>query len=405
MTAINSWPKHSWPGSRTVTPAGERPRQDSKDTRQIEPLPVACPTLPEIDSVLKVFMASCDSGQLPLGATLAEFESSVRNFTKAEYVVGVSSCTSGLTIAFAAMEFPQAAEVILPSFTFAATGIALLWNGLTPVFVDCLPETMTVDPEQVIRAIGPNTAAILPVNIFGLPPHMDELKAISDKYGFPLIMDSAQGLGAKFQGKPVGGFGLCEVFSLSPTKVITAGEGGLITTNDRALAARARSMRDYGKGPDGEEMVFQGLSARLSDFHASLGLVNLRQAHSLIETRLRLIRMYKDRLGGIRGCRVQEFPSDRSSSGNYFVLRVGKGARKDRDTLQNILKERGIQTKRYFYPPVHSQRIFQGPPHRIVGELPNTWAASLESLALPLYAHMTDEDHDRVCQAIESVLR
>jgi dTDP-4-amino-4,6-dideoxygalactose transaminase len=405
MAAIDHRPRTSRSGAQTSTAAGVGPGQDSEDISIVKPLPVACPTPPEIDSVLEVFMDSYDSGPWSLGAVVSQFEASVRSFTKAEYVVGVSSCTSGLTITFAAMDFPHGAEVIVPSFTFAATGLALLWNRLTPVFVDCLPGTMTVDPEQVVRAIGQNTAAILPVNVFGLPPHMGELEAISDKYGLPLIMDSAQGLGSTFQGKPTGSFGLCEVFSLSPTKVISACEGGLITTNDRTLAERARSMRDYGKGPDGGGMIFKGLSARMSEFHASVGLVNLRKARSLIEARLRLIHLYRDRLGSIRGCRVQEFPLDRTSCGNYFVLRVGRDARNDRDSLQKILKERGIQTKRYFYPPMHSQKVFRGSPHRIVGDLPNTWAASLESLALPLYAHMTDEDHDRVCQAVESVLQ
>jgi dTDP-4-amino-4,6-dideoxygalactose transaminase len=293
---------------------------------------------------------------------------------------------------------------VVPSFTCAATVQAVLWNGLTPVYVDCLPGTMTLDPREVEKAVSPRTAAIMPVTIYGLPPDLDELDHLSRRLSLPLICDSAQGLGSTYKGIPAGGFGLCEVFSLSPTKVVTAIEGGVLTTNDQGLAEKIRAMRDYGKGPDGEDMIFNGLSARMSELHAAVGLLSLRNADSLVRSRLNLIGSYRERTASLPGCRVQDFPEDRTSSGNYFTLFIGKEARTNRDGVFRGLKDRHIQSKRYFHPPVHVQTAFRKREHRVVGDLRHTWASSLESLALPLYSHMTGQDLTRVIVALESLL-
>lgn len=368
-------------------------------------IPVIRPMLPEMDEVFDVVKASYESGMVTGGKLAKLFEHEVARFCQVDHAVAVSSGTSGLIIAFAAMDFPEAAEVIVPSFTFAATIQALLWDRLTPVFVDCLPGTMTIDPGEVVKAISPRTAAIYPVNIYGLPPDIEELEEISRKKGLPIIYDSAQGLGSTYRGRPAGGFGTCEVFSLSPAKVITAMEGGVVTTNDDELANKLRAMRDYGKGPGGEEMVSKGLSARMIEFDAAVGLLNLRKADSLISTRLRMIGYYEKRLKSLRGCSVQEYPSDRTSSGSHFALLVGEEAAMDRDGLQEVLKAQKIQTKRYFFPPTHVQRAFTDRPHRIVGDLPVTVSCSRHALALPLYSEFSEEQQDRVCSAIESVLR
>lgn len=368
-------------------------------------IPLIRPTLPDMAKVLEMFRQSCESGAVTSGEIVAAFEEEACRFTGADHAVAVSSCTSGLVLAFAAMNFPDGAEVVVPSFTFAATVEAVVWNRLVPVYVDCVPGTMTIDPDEVVKAIGPRTAAVCPVNIFGLPPDMDRLQEISVKYGIPLLFDSAQALGSTFGGKQAGGFGLCEVFSLSPTKVVTAIEGGLVTTNDRSLAEKLRSMRDYGKGPDGADMVYNGLSARMSELHGAVGLLGLRDADRLINARLRLIKRYRARLDKLSGCRVQEFPSDRTSSGNYFTLLIGNEARLNRDAVYEKLKSSHIQAKRYFHPPVHAQTAFRVRPHRIVGDLFNTWSASRESLALPLYSHLTDQQQDRVCKELEALLK
>jgi len=367
-------------------------------------IPIIRPTLPEMSRIVEILQASYESGSVTLGRVVKLLEGEAARFTKTKHAVAVSSCTSGLILAFASLGLPQGAEVVVPSFTFAATVQALLWNRLTPVYVDCLPGTMTVDPAQVAKALGPHTGAIYPVSIFGLPPDVDELTEMSKNHSVPLIFDSAQGLGSTYKGKPVGGFGLCEVFSLSPTKVVTAIEGGLVTTNSERLADNLRSMRDYGKGPNGDEMVFNGLSARMSEFHASVGLLSLQNVSALVQSRLRLIQRYRERTSELCGCDVQEFPKDRMTSGNYFTVLIGPNAKMDRQALYEAFMARGIQTKKYFYPPVHAQAAFRNYPHRLVGDLPNTRFVSESSLALPLYSHMTDAQQNRVCDVLDSCL-
>jgi len=371
----------------------------------MELMPIIRPTLPEFREFEDLVRPSWEEGVVTIGRVVRAFEEEVCRQTGAREAVAMSSCTAGLMLAVRALELREGAEVIVPSLTFAATAQALLWNGLVPVFCDCLPDTLTIDPADVERNLTARTGAICAAYIYGLPPDIDALTAVAARHGVPLYFDSAQGLGAEYQGRRAGGFGACEIFSLSPTKVVTAIEGGVICTGDPRLGARLRSMRDYGKDPKkGEDMVHLGLSARMSELHAAVGLLSLRRVDELVKARRQLIETYRTRLAVLPGCAVQAAPADRSSSGNYFVLFITAGARAQRDAVYAGLAERGIQTKRYFYPPVHEQTVFQRLPHRVSERMERTAAASREALALPLYSHMTPEQVDRVCREVEHLL-
>jgi dTDP-4-amino-4,6-dideoxygalactose transaminase len=368
-------------------------------------MPIIRPTLPSFREFEELVRPGWEEGMVTTGPIVRAFEEEVCRRTGAAHAVAVSSCTAGLMLAVRAMELPAGAEVIVPSFTFAATAQALVWNGLVPVFCDCLPESLALDPADVEHNLSPRTAAICGVYVFGLPPEIDALLEVGKRHGLPVYFDSAQGLGAEYRGRSAGVFGSCEVFSLSPTKVVTAVEGGVICTEDPGLAARLRPMRDYGKNPaDGEDMIYLGLSARLSEMHAAVGLLTLRRLDALLHARRVLIEQYTARLSRLVGCHVQVLPEDRTSTGNYFVLFIGEQARMSRDDVYKKLKEQGIQTKRYFYPPLHEQTVFRRMPHRRSDRLEHTMAASREAIALPLYSHMTAEQLDRVCHAVERML-
>lgn len=370
------------------------------------PLSIIYPTLPSLAEIETVVHNSWKSGIVTVGPTVRTFEEEVSRYTGARHAIAFSSCTAGLMLVPRAMNFPPGSEVIVPSFTFAATAQALVWNGLIPVFCECLPGSCTLDPEDVERNITPKTVAICPVYIYGLPPDIEALLDIGKRKGIPVYFDSAQGLGATYRGVSAGGFGACEVFSLSPTKVVTAIEGGLVTTNDDALAGRLRSLRDYGKDPaNGEDMLYFGLSARMGELNAAVGLLSLRNIEQLVSSRLRWITAYRERLGNLPGCWVQRVSSDRTTSGNYFVLFISDKARRTRDEMYYALKEAGIQTKRYFYPPVHMQTAFQRVPIRVSTRIANTVKAGYEGLALPLYSHMTETQFERVCRQVEALLR
>jgi dTDP-4-amino-4,6-dideoxygalactose transaminase len=271
----------------------------------MELMPIIRPTLPEFREFEELVRPSWDEGQVTTGRIGRAFEEEVCRVTGAREAVAMSSCTAGLMLAAQALELPAGAEVIVPSFTFAATAQALVWNGLVPVFCDCRPDTLTLDPADVERNLTSRTAAICAAYVYGLPPDIEALTELGERHGIPVYFDSAQGLGAEFQGRKAGGFGQCEIFSLSPTKVVTAIEGGVICTGDSRLSARLRSMRDYGKDPQkGEDMVHLGLSARMSELHAAVGLLSLRRVDELVKARRQLIEVYRARLGALPGCRV-----------------------------------------------------------------------------------------------------
>src|SRR5215467_6485199 len=386
--------------ARQQQPRSEADRRSESHNGRNPPtsIPIIRTALPPLQRVVDMASASWADGRVTMGPNVTAFEQAICHQTGAQYAVAMSSCTAGLMLVPQALSLPRAGEVIVPAFTFAATAQALVWNGLTPVFCDCVSGTMTLDPEDVRRNLSPKTVAICPVYIYGLPPEIDELLRVGEQAKVPVYFDAAQGLGSTYRGRPAGGFGACEVFSVGPTKVVTAIEGGIVTTNDGAIAARLRSMRDYGKDPEyGEEMVLLGLSARMSELHAAVGLACSMQTDYLVASRLARIAQYRKRLGNLRGCRVQDFPADRTSSGNYFVLFISSDARASRDEVYDGLKAAGIQTKRYFYPALHRHRIFQQFAHRVSGSVENSLRCAEEALALPLFTGMTDDQFDFVC--------
>jgi dTDP-4-amino-4,6-dideoxygalactose transaminase len=329
------------------------------------------------------------------------FEAAVAEFLEVEHVVALSSCTSGLMLALRALGVTG--EVIIPSFTFTATGLAAAWAGLKPVFCDCVDSTLTLDPESVAAAIGPETRAMMPVPVFGVPCDIDPLLELAREHDLAVIFDSAQALGASYKGRPLGGFGNAEVFSLSPTKVITAVEGGLVTTRDSALAATLRRMRDYGKNADGSDITDLGLSARFSEIHAIIGARNLAGARDLASARHRNIGKYQRLLGDLPGLGFLEVPADRHSSGIYMVVRVRAAeAPNSRDQMVARLFERGIQAKPYFTPPLHQQAVYAGVAHRLAPSLAVSERAAAECMAIPLYADMSDDEIEEVAAEVRA---
>lgn len=364
-------------------------------------IPIVQPTMPAWEAIADDLRDVFGNPQVTVGRFVRELEAAVAARLDVPHVIAVSSCTGGIMLAMRALELEG--QVIAPPFTWCSTGQAALWNGLEPVFADIRPGTFTLDPAAVERAITPRTAAIIPVSVFGVPPDVDELQALAAHHGLRVVYDSAQALGATYKGRAVGGFGDVEIFSMSPTKVATSVEGGLITTGDAALAERLRRMRDYGKAPDGD-IDLLGLSVRQTELHGLVGLYAVRALDDLIGARARVTARYRAGLEGIEGLGFQDVPADRTTTWNYMTVFVGPGARMSRDALQAALAERQIQTKRYFYRALHRQTVFAGRCVVPDGGLPVAEAASEQGLALPLFSHMTDAQVDRVIDAVRGAL-
>lgn len=364
--------------------------------------PIVCPTLPDADELLDDMRAILSSGRVTVGGQAAAFEADVQARTGVRHAVAVSSGTSGLMLLMRALNLPPGSEVITPSFTFAATAHALLWNGLKPVFCDSEPDSFTMDASAAESLINERTSAIYPVCIFGVPGDLDAYRKLADKRRLALFFDTAQGLGSTYKGTALGNFGIGEAFSLSPTKVVTAMEGGLVTTNDDELAARLRYMRDYGKAPDGEDMHWLGLSARMTEVNALVGRWSLARVDAWVENREKVTARYHERLRNILGIGFQDIPEYCTSSRNYTVILLDPQAR---DDLHKRLAEKGIQTKRYFYPALHNQKLYCGIDPGCASRLPVAEMISARSLALPMYSHMTLDAVDEICESIRCIMR
>jgi dTDP-4-amino-4,6-dideoxygalactose transaminase len=358
-------------------------------------IPIVNPTLFDWEAVIADFRQAWDSGQVTTGQFTRRFESEVEKRLGVPQAVMVQSCTAGLMLVLRALNL--AGEVIMPAFTWTATAHAAVWNGLTPVFADIRPDTYTLDPEKAAGAITPKTAALIPVNVFGCPPDYEAFTSLGKKFNLPLIYDSAQGLGSKYldgarEWRFSGNFGDAEIFSMSPTKVISAMEAGVITTHNTELAQKLRQMRDYGKTPDAADIAWLGLSARVPEINAIVAYYNFRHMDELVTRRLELINLYKEGLAGLPGVTFQEIPDNRQTSGNYFTIFIDQGeARQSRDEVYEYLKKHQVQAKKYFYPALHRQKVYEKLGMAYRGKLLVTEKASNSGLALPLFSHMTED--------------
>jgi len=356
------------------------------------------PTLPDLKQVLARYWQSYESGLITNAGLVERLESAVAERLGVKHCVAVSSCTSGLMLVLRALDVTG--EVILPSFTFFATGHAVLWNGLKPVFADCLPESWTIDPASVKRLITKETSAIIGVHMYGNPCRIAELDALSLRHDLKLIYDAAHAFGSEYRGVPVGGFGDAEIFSLSPTKLLVTGEGGFVTTGDDVLARRLRAARNYGDSGTYDPEVL-GLNARMSEFHAALGLAGLDLVDRKVRRHNQIAETYRRQLAGIPGLRFQQIASgDRSTYKDYSVHIDKAVFPMTRDAAAAALLGQNIETKKYFWPPMHRQKLYRQfyQPER--EPLAVTDRISNGILSLPVYESLPDETVCKVARAI-----
>ncbi|HUJ32984.1 MAG TPA: DegT/DnrJ/EryC1/StrS family aminotransferase [Candidatus Acidoferrum sp.] len=359
-------------------------------------LPIAVPEgLPNGD-FLRDVQKILESGRLTSGPFVRELEAAAEAYLNVPHCVAVSNCTAALMLLLRVLNLRG--EVILPSFTFHATAHAIAWNGLRPVFADCDPNTFCLDPQSVRERASKNTAAILVVHMFGNPAPVEQLEEIARDLRVPLVYDAAHALGTSINGVRVGGFGVAEVFSFSPTKVVVAGEGGLITTRDAALARRLRTARNYGDSGDYDPDVV-GFNGRMTEFQAALALRGMAAVEARIARRNQIRLHYERRLKSVPGLSFQQLsPGAHSASKDFSVIVDERAFGRDRQWLFSALEKENIGVRRYFWPPVHRQKLYRevwdGRP------LPVTEHISDRVLSLPIYSSLRDADVDKVCDAI-----
>ena len=365
-------------------------------------VPLVRPTLPKYDEKLAYQVSEIlRTGMLTKGKYLREFEERLAEYFNVKHAVAVSSCTLGLLLTYHGLGLKG--KVIVPSFTFMATVHPLPWVGAEPVFVDIDPGTWNIDPAKVKAAITEDTTAIIAVHNFGNPAPIAELESIARRYRLKLIFDAAHGAGSRYRGRPVGGFGDAEIFSLSPTKLLVAGEGGVVATNNDDLAEHIRVGREYGN-PGNYDSVFPGLNARLPEFNAILGLRSLEMLEENTQRRNRVAAAFRERLSHLPGLSFQQIhPEDRSSYKDFSVLVDEVTFGLTRDELAKALRAENIDTRKYHDPPVHTHKAYRHLYERYRDPLPITDDVAHKSLSLPIWSHMDEQTVEGICRAIERI--
>jgi dTDP-4-amino-4,6-dideoxygalactose transaminase len=365
-------------------------------------LPLARPTVADPETVAAAAREIMASGMLTNGPFVRRLEQQAADYLGVRHCVAVSCCTAGLMLVLRASSL--SGDVVLPSFTFSASAHAVAWNGLRPVFTDIRPDDLLLDPAAAARATGLRASAILATHTYGTPCDVDGLGEVARAAGIRLFFDAAHAFGSRRGPAMVGGFGDAEVFSLSPTKVLIAGEGGIIATNDDVLAERCRIGRDYGN-PGDYDTRFVGLNARMSELHAATALASFADLEARIGRRNELAARYRQALADLPGIFFLEVAEgDRSTYKDLTILIEADEFGMDADRAAEALAAEGVQSKRYYAPPVHRQQAYRSlAPGN--GSLPVTDWAAARVLTLPLWTGMDDEQVDRVGLALARLSR
>jgi dTDP-4-amino-4,6-dideoxygalactose transaminase len=336
------------------------------------------------------------------GPLVREFESRIADAVGVEYCVAVSSGTIALEILVRAAGLEG--EVIVPSFTFVGTAHAMLWSGLRPRFCDIEPETHTLDPERARELIGPETAAILGVHVWGQPCRIDALREIARENGIKLFFDAAHAFAGSYEGRMIGSLGDAEIFSFHATKIVSSFEGGAITTDDRELTERARLVRNFGFG-DYDHVIALGTNGKMSEASAAMGLTSLDSLDEFIAANRRNFDRYREGLAGLPG--VMLVRDDRRERWNhhYVVVEIdAETAGLARDELYRLLWAEGVLARRYFYPGAHAMEPYLTTDPQAGRRLPATNELAERVLCLPTGNAIGPPEIDEVCGIIRTAL-
>ncbi|RMG04265.1 MAG: DegT/DnrJ/EryC1/StrS family aminotransferase [Acidobacteria bacterium] len=375
-------------------------------------------TAEEIESVLEPLR----NGWLVQGPKVREFEEKWSTFTGARHSIAVTSCTTGLYLVLAALGFAPGDEAIVPAFTWIATANVVEHLGGKVVFCDIDLTTFNLDVQQIERHITPRTRAILPVHLFGLAADMAEINAIAKRYGLWVVEDAACGFGTCYKGQHVGTFGQAGCFSFHPRKAITTGEGGMITTQDNALAEKIRRLRDHGAVVSDlqrhlgsrpyllADHLDAGYNFRMTDIQAALGAAQMNRATDIVRERRRLAKRYDEAFADLYWLRIPPHLEGHEHSYQSYpclfqpepiTLESIPRINQKRNTWMEALQRAGISTR----PATHAVHMltYYREKYRLRPEdFPNAWAANDCSISLPLFHGMKEEEQEYVIDTVRT---
>lgn len=345
------------------------------------------------DEILDEIGSLLSSGQFILGETVARFEEAVASFCQVKYVIGVANGTDALVLAMKAIGIQPGDEVITAPNSFLASGSSIILAGGRPVFVD-VDEHMNMDAKQIEAKITSRTKAIMPVHLTGRPANMEAINSIAEKHGLKVIEDAAQAVGAKLNGKPVGGWGDLACFSLHPLKNLSAcGDGGIITTNNEEYYQYLLKARNHGL-INRDECAMIGYNSRLDALQAAILNVKMKYLQSYNDRRRAIASIYESRISDV--VRTPGEQAHEHSVYHTYIIRTPQ-----RDELQAYLKEKGVDSKVHYPIPIHLQEAFADLGLG-AGDFPVCEQQAAEILSLPVYPELSDEKIEYICDCIQS---
>ncbi|MCE5324499.1 DegT/DnrJ/EryC1/StrS family aminotransferase [bacterium] len=336
------------------------------------------------------------------GKYVQEFESRIADMLGARHCIAMCNATVALEIAIRALGLTG--EVIVPSFTFIATAHALQWQEITPVFCDIDPATHCIDPNCVERMITPRTSGIIGVHLWGRPCDTATLQAIADEHHIKLMFDAAHALACSHDGRMIGNFGECEVFSFHATKFFNTLEGGAVVTNNDDLAAKIRLMKNFGfAGYD--NVIYIGTNGKMNEVCAAMGLTSLESLDEFIAVNRSNYECYKRELDAVPGISVIDYGDTERRNYQYMVLEVDEDAATiSRDLLLNVLHAENIIARRYFYPGCHRMEPYRSYFPHAGFLLPETEKLSERVLSLPTGTAVGTDEIKQICRIIRTAV-
>jgi len=334
-----------------------------------------------------------------IGRYIEEFEKSFAGFCGSKFALAVSNGTTALHLALVSAGIKALDEVIIPDLTFVATANAVTYTGARAVPVDIDPNTLCMDIGSLESAITPRTRAIIPVHLYGHAAKMDELMSVARRHRLLVIEDAAEAHGAEYKGQRVGSIGDCGVFSFYGNKVITSGEGGMITTDNADLYSKAKLLRDHAMSPQKRYWHTEiGFNYRMTNLQAALGVAQMERIHEFLERRQLIMRWYRTFIGSDPKLRLNYEEPDTKNVYWMICLEIAGLTDAPRSVLMSKLREVGVDTRPYFYP-ISDMPMYQR------ADTPVAHAVSQRGMNLPSYTDLTESDVEHICQSTKGVLQ
>lgn len=359
---------------------------------------VTQPSLPPLDEFIPYLREIWETKILTNGGPFHQkLEHALCEYLGVEHIALFANGTMGLVTALQALRITG--EVITTPYSFVATAHSLLWNGIKPVFVDVDARTLNLDPTKIESAITPQTTAIMPVHCYGNPCDVDAIQAVADRYNLRVIYDAAHAFGVECHGASVLNHGDLSVLSFHATKVFNTFEGGAIVCHDPKTKQRIDHLKNFGF-VDEVTVVAPGINAKMSEFNAAFGLLQLQHMRGVMSRRAEIDAIYRSELADIAGIRCIGPVGQAVANHAYFPILVEPGYALGRDALYRQLKDEGIHGRRYFYPLISDFPMYRGLPSARRSNLPVAATASDRVLCLPIYPALQPEDQWRIIDII-----